>query len=368
MPSLKRYYPTVKRSGPSKRAKYTKRITTNRRKNVRRTRKGRRGTKRGGRRGNPSYAPKVSSNLPIAKYNVQTYSVQLADQFVMPPGTGTVGSTDSFGKQCIYGAVGMGLLQGTNPQFQPLMSIEHIGYIASLIQGEQTNNSGLQSPEVRVHLMNCWSSSDLVNMTTSDIKITAYRCMFRKDVPYNSASNYFNIYNMLGNGFFRRAIGTNPYGTNEGLRMAELTPYDSHLFCSWVKIMGQRSRVLRPGDTATYKCSNKYTCINWNHYYTETAANQNPVQGQRDVARRKGEQFWLYKFEGVPANSATNTGQMTYTLPKIDMITKFHYNYAQVNPAPPIATRTVLGYVGVANTDISIINDDSGLKTKQETA
>lgn len=284
----------------------------------------------------------------------------------MPAGTGTVGSTDTFGKQCIYGAIGLGLISGA--VFQPLMSIEHIGQIANLIQTEQVNNSGTTSPECRVHLMNCWSSSDLVNMTTSDIKITAYRCMIRRDVPYNSASNLYNVLNILGNGFFQRGVGTNPYNTNEGLRMAELTPYDSHKFCSSVKIMGQRSRVLRPGDTATYKCSNKYTCISWNHYYTQTSAGQVPTGGQRDVARRKGEQFWLYKFEGVPANSATNTQQMTYTLPKIDMITKLHYNYVQVNPAPPIATRNVLGYVGVANTDISIINDDSGLKTKQETA
>lgn len=343
--------------------KSTQRIKRRTKRSTSRRRGGRKTTYRSKRR---AYGPKIVSNLPVAKYNVQTYTTTCADQFNVSPPSGTAGSADAVGKRCIYGYVG-----GSYNGFNPLLGLEHLTSMATMIQAESNAGTSSSLPEVRVHMFNGWQTSELVNMTTSDVWVTAYKCMVRRDIPNNANTNYVNMYNLIGAGFYARGVvAGGSFSNNYGLTYAELTPYDSHRFCSSVKILSQKKTLMPPGNVKKYSVAFKRPqVVNFNHYFTTTAANQTPGSGTRDVARRTGEMFYLFKFEGVPCNSATTPNQLSYTLPKIDMITKTHYNFTQVNCAGPLANPdSAQNYTTIANTDISIVNDDSGLKVKEEFA
>lgn len=303
--------------------------------------------------------PKVMSNLPVAKYNVQTWRIDVADTFTVPQSASAVGGSDSGGKRCCYALAGA---TGGGANSQPLMSLEHLGQIVEILYAQQPTTSA--STETRCHIMDCTATTEFVNMSTSDAKVTQYLCSFRRDIPLNSNSNFTNIFNILGEGFAQRSnpLAGNYFGNALGMVQADLTPYDSHRFTSCVKIITGKQFIMRPGDTRVAKIKKGFECITWNRYYTQSAPNQSPTAGNRDVARRKGEMFYLWKIEGTPCNGAANKAQLSYTTPKLDFITKYHYNFAMVNNSSAnMYFGNAVNFTVLANNDQSIVNDDQGL-------
>jgi len=306
---------------------------------------------------------KVVRQPAIPAYNIQTMAFDCADYVQVVSSLGTVGSVDTVGKLCAYGYAGItaagGILQG-------LGSLEHLVPIMNQLISGQTG-TGISN---KMNMIKSWQVYEIMNQTTSNVKLTAYKCMFRRDVPQNGASNYTNVLNILGSGFYQRGITTGgAYGGNQGLIRDELTPFDSDKFTGVVNVLSKTTTVMDPGSARNFKLNHGPEIINFQHYYTQTATPQLPSAGSRDVARRRGEMFYLFKITGLPADSFTNPTQLTFSLPKIDMITKTHYEFCQVNPAAPnITLTTPIGYTTVLNTDVGIINNDSGLKVKQEFA
>lgn len=335
--------------------KYTKRAKATVRARPKRRYTGRKRVKRG--------LVKVVKQPSIPQYNIQTMAFDSNDYIQVLGSLGTVGSADTVGKLCAYGYSGIssagGILQG-------LCSLEHLVPIVQQLASGQTGN-GIEN---KCTIIDSWQTYELINQTTGQCKLTAYKCIFRRDVPQNGASNYTSLLNILGTGFYQRGIQTGgAYSLNQGLIRAELTPFDSHKFCSVVKVLAKTTSIMDPGACKNFKLTKGQETINFNHYYTETAIPQVASSASRDVARRRGEMFYLFKIEGMPADSFTNPTQMSFTLPKLNFITKTHYNFTQINSAAPnITLTTPIGYTTILNSDVGIINDDSGLKTKMEVA
>nr|UBJ25943.1 capsid protein [Giant panda circovirus 5] len=304
-----------------------------------------------------------SKSIPAARTNFQTLITDhndVATVVASPAALSTAGSVDTTGKQCKWFFVGSssdaGLHQGM------LLGLADTVQLATLLVQQQSPTSTIYANETKISIIDCYQTSELVNASNGIANLTSYKVMCRRDVAFNGANNYSNLYNLIGQGFFQRGFGSTGYGANEGLTDAELSLYDSHKFCSEFKIVQSKKTALDPGTSCKFSVSARSKIINYNHYTTESAHTTLPSAAGLDYCHREGEMFWIHKLEGIPAaDTNTPVADATYTLPRIRMITKTHYNFCQINPGAPLITKIAAhGYQSTAGGNVVMEQDESG--------
>lgn len=351
MPGLKRHFRSKKKSSrPTKRSRVAgvakRSMTMKRKKRLFRTSRAKR-TKRS-----------AASSL-VVRTNLQTLVYDNNDQIlVLNTTTGTQGSVDTKGKQCVYGWVGC-TSEGTAHQVG-LLGLKHIRQMADiLVRAQSLSLPSSFTNETKISIIDCYQTSELVNASNSIANIQSYLVRCRRDVAAVAASGYINLYNLIGQGFYQRNFGTSAFNLNEGLTDSELTLYDSHKFCSEFHIVKTRSTKLDPGATSKFTVRQSNKVVNWNHYSTQSAQTTTPIGTVLDYCHREGEMFWIHRAEGTPASDGS--GNTTYSHPNIRMITKSHYNFVQVNPTPPVITKIAAqGYKQLGSLNTQVINDDTG--------
>lgn len=312
--------------------------------------------------------PKTSGNAIKWEYqNLATFTHDVNDTWSV------VGSTQAAGKQCRYGHVGITQI---GPQ-HTLLNIRHLGQIADELMRLYRSNSSASNDvlETKFMIKNCFQTHEIVNDSNGHTTLYAYKCMFRQDVCASffdvsnsntlTPNNYQSPLWILGDGFYQRGSGAVRGENNEGTRDCDLSPYDSHKFCSMIKIIKQTKHDLDAGEIIKFSIKkNKPIFINMDHYYTNPTKNATYGQMLPDYNHRKGECFYLFRIEGQPSNSNTDSTQLFYTSPNVNMITKTHYNACLMTPnLPRLINFNAIGY-GTPGLQ-AIISDEQGTKVNE---
>lgn len=275
-----------------------------------------------------------------------------------------LGGLPSDGKRCVYGWPRCDTINATNlgSGLRGLMGISHITDMATQIQQQQVDRSyagpNVSSIEQKFVVKDCYQTSTLINTSNASCIITAYKCMWMRDVNTFAAPSQ-----ALGDGFVQRGLTAGGPGTqNYGITDASLSPFDSHKFCSYVKILSTNKSEIECGGTKMYTVKrSKPKTVNTAHYYTQVNLNSGIIDFSSPLfVRLKGEQFYLFKVEGMPSNDSSTKTNNYWTSPKIDMITKTHYNFACLSPQQPyMVKQPALGYVApIGNNET--LNEASG--------
>lgn len=363
---ISNYYRQMRRrparnaSRPTKRAIAGSKITPSLRVPGRRKRGGIR--KRGGGRRRRS-----SKKTPAICYNQRTYVTDFADTVVVPAPTGTAGAADTVGKKVVYAYAGCSTNSGS---CTPLMGLPDMLAIANQLTANQnTLYTNQYFSDVKISFIDSYQKTDIVNTSNGSLTIMTWHLKCRRDVAARSDTNYQNMYNMLGNGFYQRGIGSagQSFSTNPALNDATYTVFDSHKICSEFIVTPLPIRKLDPGQETSYSIKQGKQMVNYEHYMTQTDRTVTIQSQIVDYSHRKGESMLLFRFEGQPANDATTKTNITYTTPKVDMITKTHYNWFQMNPSASLITKaTPVGYS--VSTQPELMIDESGVVANAQNA
>lgn len=307
--------------------------------------------------------------------NIKTYLVENADIAVVPP-PAVGGGADFVGQTCAYFATGCSAI--SSPYIAgnclALNGMAAVVNMADIIRrAEQDSGSAGPSGETRFMIKNSVQTYQLVNQANSVATVTAYFCLCQRDVQQiSSGDSARDPRTILGDGFYQRGETTAsvaspaPGINNPQLSDALLSPYDSHRFCSFFKIYKTQTVQMDPGMNKSFILKSNSKFINYDHYTQFTSLQINgggtTEASTLQYSHRKGEQFILFKVVGQPSDYANNSP--TYTTPKVDMITKTHYNFCAINRQQPIIYRDfAVGFVqrATAGTTATVMVDESGV-------
>lgn len=304
--------------------------------------------------------------------NVKTYLAETAD--VGQVGTTTVGTgSDAFGQKCTWFTAGSstpstGIVSGTT---QSLGGIPHIVAMADIIRNSEVDSGSIgKSGETKFNINSSSIFYQLINQANSVATIKAYYLTCTRDCI--NSLNAFDVRTILGDGFYQRAEITNSTITpvpvsgilNSQLNDPLLTVFDSHRFCQFFKCTKVQTMQLDPGQNKIIKLHSGAYSINYSHYTffnSLTFYNGNPELSVLQYCHRKGETLVLFQVMGSPADF--NNNNLTFTSPKIDLITKFHYNFASYDREQPIIYRSdAIGFsqAATAGTTASVMVDETG--------
>ena len=356
----------------AKRARVARRVATRTTTTIKRKRRNRRRQNRG--RTKRYIKPSAPSTGVIWKQqNVASISFDNADYIAVLSGVAA-----ALGKRCKYGYVGC-----SQPDYggvASLLSIPHLSVIAEYIRNNSSNGgaagggyAGVNTLETKFLIRNCYQTTELTNTSNGHAILYIWKCMYRRDIAYNgsatNSTNYKSPLWLLGDGFYQRSFGAVGGFNNNGVTDCDLSPYDSHKFCSEIKIIKQTRHVMESGEHMTISIKRQRPImINMNHYFTPTAATGSYVNLQPDYSHRRGEMFYLIRIEGQPANDSSNINSIYYTSPKVNMITKTHYNFHELTPNLPILINGgAVGYTA-PTTGESLMQDEAGVKVQETNA
>lgn len=314
---------------------------------------------RGGRRKKGSRTKTITGNL-------RTLTQSIADRVTVPSPVGTAGTTDAFGKKCAY--LFSGVKTGTD---YSLGCMTHVINMAALIENDEQSLyiTGATS-ETKFVIKDANAKYDFVNMSNGSAKLTIYTCVCQRDIINGQLST--NFISILGDGFYQRGLTAGGRGlSDQGVYDASLTPFDSHKFCSYFKVLKSEICVMDPGSMQTRTIKTGRQQINMEHYTTQSATAQNSLQAGLDYSHRRGQKFLFIKVEGQPANDNGNetTRDLSYTTPAIDMITEVSYTFQAVNrQAPIIAQMTSVGFGVPAASGVQLMEDETGNVVNQVNA
>lgn len=333
-----------------------------------------------------SVIPRAIKHAPTRKYNKsknskaiqwkeinkQSMVFDVADVISVPA------STPTSGKTCRYGHVGV----STANFVGNLLSIPHLGYMGNKAlqasapaygaTGAYGNAATAPYLETKYKILDCYQTTELSNTSLGQITLTAYKCEYRRDTA--NLSSYTSPLWLLGDGFYQRqtsigsAVPVQGYN-NSGVTTDSLSPYDSHKFCSFVRILKQTKIQMGPGQIEHFTIKRGSQMINMDHYVTDTSSiTQYPTSiGPYDYSHRKGELFYLFKVTGQVTNDMTNPNLIGASTPKVDMITKTHYNFVCLNPALPTVTEITPVNYGTLTTN-EYVDIESGTIVIDKTA
>lgn len=301
---------------------------------------------------------KKSSNIKVTKGNLRTLYQQVIDRVQVPSASGTAGTADFTGKRCTYYFPGV-----NQSKAYTLSCMTHIINMARTIQLDEqamlgTTGSITPQPinETKYLVKDSHQIYDIVNCSNASAVLTFYKCMFQKEVLNGEGQTDLKL--MLGDGFYQRnGLGTRGL-SNASLYDPDLSPFESHKFCSYVKILDVSTQILNPGQMTTRRIHTGSYYVNMSHYTTTTSATQTFTEATLDYAHHKGEMCYLIKVEGQPANDA-GAANLTYTAPAIDVDSRCTYTYQSVNrQAPAIYQMPAVGYSTPAT--VQIMEDETG--------
>lgn len=313
----------------------------------------------GPRRKRRTRGRKRYSKTTVTNGNIQTYIQQYADS-VQVPVRGTSG-LDTFGKPCQYMYPGVGgqdsyALGGIRNKLRMADVIATQDIAAQNQFGAQVNPSAPLS-ETKYQILDAYQRYHYVNQSNSIAVMTLYYCIARTDVQF--ANNETNIRSIIGDGFIQRGLGSTQSGGNFYINDDELTPYDSHRFCSYFKIYKTERVLADPGRNVMRTIKMGTTMVDTarlsftNVTGTGALPSQNP-----QYAHVKGEKFILLKVTGQPSDDGG--ANLSYTSPKIDMITVNHYNYRSVCRQQPLIFKDTAVNFTTFTAAPQIMVDESG--------
>nr|UBJ26116.1 capsid protein [Red panda circovirus 5] len=263
------------------------------------------------------------------------------------------------GKRCQYIYNGV-----STATAQPLGCIAHIGDMTQEITQISDANDVSDSFETKFIIKNSKQVTTVINTSNASVLCQSYFCRVRYDI--GTGQNYQDLCQLLGDGFFQRGLDTQSGSANSGVSDASLSPFDSHKFCSYFNIFKVQKYELEAGATKmlTVQTNKSYT-VNTAHLFTGSSRTFPPTFSPC-ILHKKGEMFVFTKFEGIPADS--QSGQW-YTTPKLDTITKTHYNYVMLSPNPPTLLRKpATGYTAPGANALTIMQEESGNNVPQTNA
>lgn len=322
--------------------------------------------------------------------NKQNYVVSICDiaQVNSPPVAGSANSPqqDLFGPLSFYFTTGTTFNGGnaTTADAHSLLGIVDITAISDIIRRDEAATavaSGVTGQqnflgETKFYVEDCYQNYQLTSQSNSVITLYMYYCEFRRDCV--NAQSQYNVTNLLYQGWTQRGLVIDSSlvsGSPSGDAPGDITPFDSHKFCSYVNIYKTEKVLMDPGTQVnkTIRASSKF--INFDHYYTFTQLGPSLANESRsrDYSHRAGEKFILFRMLGQPTvrqttsnGVAIGTNEGGYTCPKIAMITKTHYTYQSISRQQPKITRGLpVGFYNPfqSNDNGFMIVDESGIES-----
>jgi len=216
------------------------------------------------------------------------------DSVVLPP------STVADGLKCLYSSWKNTVLGASNPVSQPYGKSDPttLRYIANLIEPTVTTGGS----NLKYNLMKFHVSHALTNACNQTLRITAYLCAARRDLP-NVSPYTDGIQSILGQGFAQTGINTGAVNANNaGTNTVELSPFKSPLFVDCFKILKSSRIRLKPGVTKRFGLTDNrvirvnpqlFTNFNTGVLSWLVGAGNSPLT----VEWTKGEKFYLWKVE-----------------------------------------------------------------------
>lgn len=341
-------------------SKKQRNVTTKQRKRSKRTKN----VKRKSKRSKKSRKFKRTKLTKTIKGNIQSFIIEYADTQQVPVRPTTAGS-DLVGQQCVYMFSGCGNSTGpgNNGSLGSLTNIQSMG---AVIESQESPALGNQFTycETKFQIIDGYSKMQLVNQSNSQATVHMFYCETRRDIP--NVNNYRDPRYILGDGFIQRGFGSGNSNITAGNYDNELTPFDSHKFCGFFKIYKQERVIMDAGQNIirVLRMRNKYIDTS---YYDTPNVNGTSISGQNPMfIRRKGERWILFKISGQPADGGD--ANVTYTSPKIDMITSNHYNFMSINRQQPIITKATPGGFTGGTSTVTIMQDEAGVAVGQTSA
>lgn len=279
--------------------------------------------------------------------NQQTYVQSYCDSVTVP--TRPTSGTDTVGKQCQY------IYPGVGGAFSyPLGGLNNLLRMGVIIANQEAVVAG-PFAETKFMVIDSRQSYHLVNQSNGNAVVTAFYCRGRADLP--NTTYYTNLRAIIGDGLQQRGLPGNA-GGNASINDDLFTPFDSHRFCSMFKVTKVQKFTMDPGSNRIFHLKTGAYYFDTARYELQPSATSDPVLAQ-NFSHRRGEIFIIFKFSGQPTDDGA--GNLSYTSPKLDLITENHYNFRSINRQTPLITKdTPIGYGTSTNPNLIMV-DESGM-------
>ncbi len=301
-------------------------------------------SRRRARKSKKRFNPKQALYNALKTKNLETIIFEGADWATVPT------TTTTSGKQRSWMYFGL-----TNNYMQALDCIYHYQQICNII-----SSGPVGELEQKFIIKDCNVVHTLTNTNLGHCYITAYKCMARRDIPLNEG--YQDPRVVLGDGYYQRSIDTVRGSNNLGVTLDSLSIFDSHKFCSMFKVLRVKRVSLDGGMSKSFYIRRGCHLVNMQHYFTSFArsgAGSTWINSTSDYSHRKGELFYLFAITGQVMDDSTTITNLGASRPKIDMITRVHYNYVNDDLNLPLITVAApIGY-GAVNVG-QYVDDEKG--------
>lgn len=198
------------------------------------------------------------------------------------------------------------------------LDVSHLALIANVLDPAAGNNNYhyvIHSAKVQHQLM---------NMSTGQANLTAYKCVARRDLPNTTAFGSGPVIT-LQNGWIENGVAVPANGNYA------MTPFQSPSFCSAYKIVKVKTYVFEPGQQITLGFKTGRHPVSMQNYYTVPDQTKTWLTATQDFSVAKGSTFYLWKFSGQLQDfTATSIGP-GYTEPKIFCTTTYQYEVKQAS-------------------------------------
>lgn len=193
-------------------------------------------------------------------------------------------------------------------------------------------NTGV-NPSVRFSVQSWRLKHDIQNTSTSVIRITAYKCMWRRDVPLSSTYATYPVA-LLGNGFLNAGAGTGSTSANTYLSDDRSDPFQSPEFCLWVKVLKTRTRSIECGKSIHFSLSHKKPFMVHPNMLTQMTSGQTYLTATQMLDYQKGGQFYLFKLSCEELASGAANASLTGVVANscvVRMRTDMKWSYKYIN-------------------------------------
>lgn len=204
----------------------------------------------------------------------------------------------------------------------------------------------------------------LYNSSTAPIRVVAYKCRCRSDLPLNS--NVGSILNILGDGFLNAGIGSGTRSSNTGLTDELYTPFESPAFVERFAIVATRKARIDPGMSIYFSIKDHRDKVIYPNKFIDCGSGNTYANGTLLTFLHRGDTFWMFKLSSG-ALFGDNTGAGSINVPSstsagivVRMLSNFHWTYRYVQDNGVSSTGQYSGLQAPVGANQNLINPLTG--------
>lgn len=202
-------------------------------------------------------------------------------------------------------------------------------------------------PNIKFFIHSARMMHTLINQTSATSYVSAYYCMIRRDLPISNS-----LLTILTDGF--NGNGLTAAG---GQAAADVTPFQSSLFCSIAKIYKVQHHKFEPGEERSYMISsNKRRQIDTSRFTASTSGAETFLTVPIIYDALRGNRFILFRIRGQIADDSAAHGTVGAIEAKYNIATRVQYKYQWINDVtrtlntlPATGFGTITGVANIVN-------------------